>query len=88
MSEKPREIEPSQVRRPRAAAIRTAVAAILAAIPIVPEIVKIYGLDTIPWIAAAAAIAATTIRVLALPAVEKWIATYIPWLSAGGKNHD
>ena len=87
MNPEPNE-HPTQVRRPRAAVARTLVAAFLGLLPLIPEIVKLYGLDSIPWVASAAALAATTTKVLAMPGVEKWLSTYAPWLSAGGTPPD
>lgn len=78
----------SQVSRPRAATIRTILAALVGALPLIPEIVRMYGWDSVPWIAAVAAVAAATTRVLALPAVEAYLEKYAPWLSAGGSTKE
>lgn len=74
----------TQTTRPVAAVLRTIVAAAIGLIPIIPEIVKAYGLESVPWIAGVVGVIAATGRVLTLPEVEDWLQTYAPWLSAAG----
>jgi len=77
---------PTQVNQPRRATIRTVIAAIVGLIPVLPDVIRAYGLDSIPVIAAGLTIIAATARVLTLPQVEKWLQDYAPWLSANGKS--
>lgn len=75
----------TQVREPRRATIRTVVVAVLALIPILPEIARAAGVENIPWVAAFLGVVAAVQRVLVLESVEKWLNTYIPWLAADYK---
>lgn len=77
---------PTQVNQPRRATARTVIAAIVGLIPVLPDVIRAYGLDSIPVIAAALTIIAATARVLTLPQVEKWLQDYVPWLSANGQS--
>ena len=74
--------EPTPVRHPWRTVLRGVIVALLALIPILPEIIETSGLGTVPWIAAVGAVAAAITRVLALPAVEAWLRTYLPGLAA------
>lgn len=86
------------MRRPWKATARTVVAAGLALLPALPEIADAADIDTIPVVASVLAITAAVTRVLALPAVDKWLDRYLPGLSAdigyldnkteGPVNHD
>lgn len=75
----------TQVQEPRRATIRTVVVAILALIPILPEIARAAGVENIPLVAAFLGFIAAVQRVLVLESVEKWLNTYIPWLAADYK---
>ncbi|QNQ90876.1 hypothetical protein GP475_09665 [Corynebacterium poyangense] len=83
MEERPRK-ESTQERHPRRAMARSLIAAIVGFIPLIPEIVRAYGLDSIPWIATAAALCATTARIMVMPPVVKWCETYVPWIAPSG----
>lgn len=61
--------------------LRTLLAAVIGFLPLVPEIVRAYGLDSIPWIASAAALCAATARVLVIPGVVAWTEKFVPWLA-------
>ncbi|WJZ03470.1 hypothetical protein [Corynebacterium freiburgense] len=73
---------PTQVKHPNRATIRTLVAAVIGIGPILPIIAKELGIESIPWVAATLATIATITRILAHPATEAWMKTYMPWLAA------
>lgn len=76
---------PTQVARPWRSSIRTAVQLALALATLVPFVVTgIYGsADAAPVAVAQVLGAATTFaRIMALPAVETFLATWLPWLAA------
>ncbi|WP_284641509.1 hypothetical protein [Corynebacterium accolens] len=73
---------PTQARHPGRAMVRTAIAAALALLPALPEITNALGISAIPAVASVLAIAAAITRVLAIPAVDKWLDRYLPGLSA------
>lgn len=79
------EEEVTQVQNPRRATIRTVVVAVLALIPILPEMARSAGVENVPWVAAFLGVVAAVQRVLVLESVEKWLKTYIPWLAADYK---
>lgn len=72
----------TQSKHPRRAMIRTAVAAVVALLPILPTLVEKLGVATIPWVAGIVAGAAAITRVLAMSEMEEWLHEYAPWLSA------
>ena len=74
---------PTQVARPWRATARTAFAVIVALAAMLPLLVDAAGVDeTLPPVAGALAIAGAVTRVLALPAVEAFLARFVPWLAA------
>ena len=74
---------PTQVRHPWRATIRTAVAVVIALAAMLPALVDASGLDdTWPPAAGALAIAGAITRVMALPVVDRFLARFLPWLSA------
>lgn len=66
---------------PRRSAIRTLAIATVAALPIIPEIIRTSGWQAVPWIAAIGATATTISRILVMPGVDAWLRTYLPFLS-------
>lgn len=98
----PVSVQPTQVRRPWRATLRTFVQAliptILALALVVPEVVKIildetgeampekFRLVLLGISGAVAAVAAILARVMAIPAVEMLLRRYIPGLSAAPKE--
>lgn len=45
-------------------------------------IVEALGISqTIPWVASSIAVAAAITRLMAVPQVNEWLSTYIPWLA-------
>jgi hypothetical protein len=57
-------------------------AAAVALLPILPALGTQLGLDRYAWYAGALAVAAGVTRVLAMPAVERWLGRFVPWLAA------
>lgn len=73
----------TQTRHPWRATIRTAVAVIVALAAMLPLLVDASGLDeTAGPVAGALAIAAAITRVMALPAVDDFLARFLPWLAS------
>jgi hypothetical protein len=81
---------PTQVRQPWRATLRTAFAALVALCSMAPLIYDAaLGDDAgeaTGWSALALAIAAGVTRVLAVPAVESFLKTFVPFLSAEPKR--
>jgi len=69
--------EPTQVRRPWRSTVRAVVVAVLALIPLLPDIAEALGIETIPVVASILTVVAAVQRVLALPAVDHWLSTYV-----------
>lgn len=72
----------TQVLHPTRATIRTVLAAVVAFAGIFPLIVNTAHLPEWSGVTVAVAVAAGITRVMALPAVENFLHTYVPWLSA------
>lgn len=79
--------DPTQVRRPWRATLRTTFAALIALAALAPVLVEAAGLDpsSLPWLAGALAVAAAITRIMALPGVETFLRTYLPFLAAAPK---
>ena len=74
--------QPTQVRRPWRATVRTVVQALLGLALAWPLIVQALGLPEWAWVSVSLAVAAAITRVMALPAVERLLARHVPWLAA------
>ncbi len=75
--------EPSQVRHPWRAVVRTIVQLLIGLAAAMPLIVSSSGLpETAAGVGAALAISATITRLMAHPVVNALIATYLPFLAA------
>lgn len=72
----------SQSRRPWRAVARTTATAAIALLPILPKIADAADIDHIPIVVIILAIAAAITRVIAIPEVDDWLDTYLPWLAA------
>ncbi|QIS18524.1 hypothetical protein [Nocardia terpenica] len=73
----------TQSAHPWRATARTVLAAVTGLLAMLPLIVDASGIpESTPGLAGALAIAAGITRVLALPAVNAWLQTYLPWLAA------
>lgn len=76
----------TQEAHPYRAVIRTVFALVVGLAPMLPGLVASTGLDTTAGFGAAAiAISAAVTRILAMPAVNMALATYVPWLAAAPK---
>lgn len=75
--------QPTQVRRPWKATVRTVFAAVVALAAMLPLLVQASGLDqTLGPVGGALAIAGAVTRVMALPSVDDFLARFLPWLAA------
>jgi hypothetical protein len=74
--------EATQVRHPWRATLRTAVAGLVAVLPLLPEAAADLHLGTGGTIGQTLAIAAAITRLLARPDVEAWLHRFAPWLAA------
>lgn len=72
----------TQSRHPWRATTRTVTAAVLALLPVLPEIASQLGVATYPVVASVLVVVGGVTRVLAMPAVNSWLHTYSPWLAA------
>jgi len=80
-------VPPTQVRRPWRATFRTAFAVVVALAAMMPALVQASGVDeTWPPVAGALAIAGAVTRIMALPAVETFLARFLPFLAAEPKS--
>lgn len=76
---------PTQTRHPWRATVRTVVAVVVALAAMLPLLIEASGVDeTLAPVAGALAIAGAITRIMALPAVEAFLARFVPWLSATG----
>lgn len=78
-------VEPTQMRRPWQATVRTAFQALLALATLLPFIAAgVYSSsDAYPAVVAQVlAAAATFSRIMAMPTVERFLQDYFPWLAA------
>lgn len=83
MTDEQRQRLPTQSTRPWKAVLRTLIVAVLALIPFVQSAAVELGINEIPWIAGTLVFMAALQRVLAVPAVELFLQSYVPWLAAG-----
>lgn len=72
----------TQTKHPWRAVIRTAFAAAVAGVTLVPEVVTAAHIGTVPTVAQIVAVSMAVTRVLALPGVNAWLGAYAPWLAA------
>ncbi|WP_036391702.1 hypothetical protein [Micromonospora chokoriensis] len=73
--------QPTQTRYPWRATVRTLFAAGVGALSLLPVAAATAGVDTVPAVAQAVGVAGAITRVLALPGVDAWLRTYVPWLA-------
>lgn len=79
---------PTQSRYPNRAMMRTIAAAIVGFLFLAPEIARVAGIESVPWIAGALGVMAIITRVLAIPAVNDWLRQFIPFLAADTDPQD
>jgi hypothetical protein len=75
---------PTQVTNSWRATFRTVFAAVLGVASIVPAVLAEVGLDATVLGAQAIAVTGAVTKIMALPGVNVFIQTYIPWLAAEG----
>jgi hypothetical protein len=73
---------PTQVQHPWRATLRTVLAGLIGLLPLLPTLVDTLGVATLPWVAGTLTAVGAVTRLLAIPAVQAYIAEYLPWLSA------
>lgn len=74
---------PTQVRRPWRATLRTAFQAVIALAAMAPFLVNASGLEEqVPAVAGFLAVAGAITRIMAVPQVEGFLQTFVPFLSA------
>lgn len=75
---------PTQVKQPGRTTVRSVFQAIIALAVMAPVLVQTTGLDpeSLPWLAGVLAVLAALVRVMALPQVEDFLRSYVPWLAA------
>lgn len=76
----------TQTRHPWRATARTVVAAGLGALSLLPTVAVAAGVDTVPLVAQAVAVSAAVTRVMALPGVDAWLRSYVPWLASAPRS--
>lgn len=78
----PDQAEPTVVRHPWRATLRTTILAAIGLLPILPEIARAAHIETVPTVAAVLVATAAVQRVLALSSVETWLKLWVPNLAA------
>ena len=74
--------QPTQIRHPWRATLRTVIAAAVAGLTLLPEIASEAHIGTVPTVVQVVAASAAITRILAIPSVNTWLTTYAPWLAA------
>ncbi len=87
-------VTPTQVRRPWRSTVRTVFQALIGLAAIAPliaagvEEATGYDLEGVPFVVVALAASAAVTRVMAIPAVEQWLRSFMPFLAAAPKPTD
>lgn len=77
----------TQIRKPWRTTARSAFQFIVALATLLPVLVDSLGLDrALPVVAGALALAAVVTRVMALPQVESFLQSFVPWLAASPRS--
>ena len=79
-------VAPTQVRRPWRSVARTVFQALVALAAMWGLVVATLGLPDWAWVSASLAVAGGITRVMALPAVEAFLRTYLPFLAAAPRE--
>ena len=74
---------PTQIRYPWRSVLRSVVVATIALLPVLPEIAKVAGVETVPLVASTLGIVAALQRIITIPEVDKWLTTT---LNAGARK--
>lgn len=72
----------TQVRYPWRAAVRTSLAAGVAALIAFPDIARVLSIEHLPGVGLVMAISLGLTRVFALPNVDAWLRRFAPWLAS------
>ena len=64
---------PTQVRYPWRATVRTTIVAGIALLPLLPDMARAAGIETVPAVVTILAGAAAVQRVIAVPGVDRWL---------------
>jgi len=73
---------PTQTRHPWRATARTTFAVTVALLTLLPVAAAAGGIATVPAVAQLLAVAGAVTRVLALPTVDAFLRTFLPWLAS------
>lgn len=69
------ECPPTQIRYPWRSVIRSVAVTTIALLPVLPEIAKVAGVETVPLVASTLGIVAVLQRIITIPEVDKWLTT-------------
>ena len=69
MAERP----PTLIRYPWRSVIRSVAVTTIALLPVLPEIAKVAGVETVPLVASTLGIVAVLQRIITIPEVDKWL---------------
>ena len=76
---------PTQIRYPWRSVLRSVAVATVALLPVLPEIAKVAGVETVPLVASTLGIVAVLQRIITIPEVDRWMTTT---LNAGGRKRE
>lgn len=74
---------PTQICYPWRSVLRSVAVATVALLPVLPEIAKMAGVETVPLVASTLGIVAVLQRIITIPEVDKWLTTT---LNAGARK--
>lgn len=74
---------PTQIRYPWRSVLRSVAVATVALLPVLPEIAKVAGVETVPLVASTLGIVAVLQRIITIPEVDRWLTTT---LNAGARE--
>lgn len=74
---------PTQIRYPWRSVIRSVAITTIALLPVLPEIAKVAGVETVPLVASTLGIVAVLQRIITIPEVDKWLTST---LNAGARK--
>lgn len=64
---------PTQIRYPWRSVIRSVAVTTIALLPVLPEIARVAGVETVPLVASTLGIVAVLQRIITIPEVDKWL---------------
>lgn len=74
---------PTQIRYPWRSVLRSVAVATIALLPVIPEIAKVAGVETVPLVASTLGVVAVLQRIITIPEVDKWLTST---LNAGARK--